>query len=139
MRIKDTASLATKFATRAGAAANDYKDGVAQAGADWEANTRAAEGNYEAGIQEAISQKRFGKGVGAAGAQKFVKRAADMGALRYGPGVQAAKDEWAKNTQPYLDHLKSLNLPAKGPRRSPQNMQRAAVVAQALGALKVNR
>ena len=139
MRIKDTASLANKFATRAGAAAGDYKEGVQAAGADWEANTRNAEANYEAGIQEAISQKRFGKGVGAAGAQKFTRRATELGSLRYGPGVQASKDEWAKNTQPFLDALKSLNLPAKGPRRSPQNMQRAAAVAAALGALKVNR
>ena len=56
IRIKDTGSLAKKFATRAGAAANDYKDGVAQAGGDWEANTKAAEQNYEAGVQMRASR-----------------------------------------------------------------------------------
>lgn len=139
MRIKDTASLAKKFATRAGAAANDYKEGVAQAGGDWEQNTKNAEANYEQGVTEAIGAKRFGRGVTNAGASKFVRRATELGSMRYGPGVQASQDEWAKNTQPYLDRLKSLDLPPKGPRRSPQNQQRAAAVALALGALKTGK
>jgi hypothetical protein len=41
--------------------------------------------------------------------------------------------------QPYLDKLKSLVLPPKGPRRSPQNMQRANMVALELGKLKTGK
>ena len=81
----------------------------------------------------------FSGRVANAGAAKFVRRAAELGSMRYGPGVQASQDEWAKNTQPYLDRLKSLDLPPKGPRRSPQNQQRAAAAALALGALKTGK
>lgn len=139
IRIKDTGSLANKFATRAAAAQGDYKDGVAQAGQDWETNTTNSESNFEQGVQDAIGRKAFGKGVRAAGAAHYVKRAVDLGSTRYAPGVQAGKDRWAQNTQPYLQTLAGLNLPPKGPRRSPQNMARANMVATALGAQKTGR
>lgn len=139
IRIKDTGTLATKFVQRAGAAAGDYKDGVQQAGPDWETNTKNSEPSYEQGVQQSISDKRFGKGVAAAGAAKYVKNASELGSVRYQPGVANAKDAWARGTQPYLDRLKSLELPPPGPRRSPQNQQRANAVALALGAMKVGK
>ena len=139
IRIKDTGTLAKKFVTRAGAASGDYKDGVTQAGGDWEQNTKNSEGNFEMGVQQAIADKRFGKGVSAAGGAKYVAKAQSLGAQRYGPGVQASEGDWARGVQPSLDLLKSLNLPPKGPRRSPQNQARANAVAVALGALKVGK
>jgi len=139
IRIKDTGALANKFATRAGAAAGDYKDGVAAAGGDWETNAANSEGNYEAGVQEAIGAKRFAKGVRASGAAHYTKRATELGASRYPGGVQAGKDRWAQNTGPYLQMIAGLNLPPKGPRRSPQNMQRANAVALALGNMRTGK
>ena len=136
IRIKDTAVLASKYVTRAGAAVNDYKSGVEQAGSDWETGAKAGEPNYEAGVQEAISKKRYGRGIASAGASKYVRNASNLGATRYQPGIANAKDAWATGVQPALDKLKSLQLPPKGPRRSPQNQQRAAMVALELGKLK---
>ncbi len=135
IRIKDTGSLAQKFVQRASAAVGDYKSGVEQAGGDWESGAKAGEPNYEAGVQEAISKKRFGRGIAAAGATKYVTNASKLGSVRYGPGVQNAQDAWARGVQPALDKLKSLQLPPKGPRRSPQNQQRANMVALELGKL----
>ena len=134
---KDTGTLAQKFVTRAGAAAGDYKDGVTNAGPAWQTGASNGEGNYETGVQAAIANKMYAKGVQSAGPQKYVNNAVNLGSQRYGPGVANAKDAWAKGVQPYLDVLKSLNLPAKGARRSPQNQQRAAAVATALAAAKV--
>lgn len=138
MRIKDTASLANKFVTRAGAASGDYKDGVAASGGDWLANTVASEANYEQGVNAAIARKGFGKGVQQAGQQKFITNATTLGASRYGPGVANAKDAWGRGVQPYLDELKSMELPPKGPRGSAQNQARANAVAVRLGAKRVN-
>lgn len=139
IRIKDTASLSQKFVTRAGAAAGDYKDGVQAAGQDWQTNTMNSEGNYEQGVQQSIADKRFGKGVSAAGAQKYTTNAVALGSQRYAPGVQNAKDAWAKGVQSSLDTLKGMTLPPRGPRRSPQNQARANAVAVALGALKTGK
>ncbi len=136
IRIKDTATLAAKYRTRAGAAVGDYKSGVEVAGGDWEAGAKAGEPNYEAGVQEAIARKRYGKGIASAGAGKYVTNAVALGVQRYPSGVAQGTDAWARGVQPALDLLKSLNLPPKGPRRSPQNQQRANMVALELGKLK---
>ena len=133
--IKDTGSLAKKFVTRASAAQGDYKDGVTGAGGRMEAAAKAAEPNYEAGVTAAIARKAFGRGLNGAGA-KFEKNATTLGPQRFAQGVQNAGDAWGSGVQPYLDRLKSLDLPPKGPKRSPQNQQRSAAVQLALGALK---
>lgn len=137
--IKDVGTLATKFATRARAAAGDYKDGVAGAGQAWEAGATAAEQAYQDGVNEAIGRKAFGKGVRASGQAHYVKRATELGAQRYAGGIDAGKDRWAQNTAPVLQVIAGLTLPPKGSRRSPANMQRANMVATALGNWKANK
>lgn len=136
IRIKPLDQLAAKFARNATAAAGDYKSGVEQAGGDWESNTASAEGNYEQGVSAAISRKAFGKGVRGAGAGKYVDRASKMGSQRYGPGVQNAQGDWSKGFAPVAQVISSVNLPPRGPKRSPQNQQRANAMASALGAWK---
>lgn len=132
---KDTGSLAKKFVTRATAAAGDYKEGVAGKGGEWEARTKEGESNYESGVQDAITRKAFGRGVAGSGS-KYERNASTLGASRFGPGVANAQDAWARGVQPALDVLKSLTLPPKGPRRSPQNQARSNAVQLALGAMK---
>jgi hypothetical protein len=135
---KDTASMAKKFVRNAGQAQGDYKEGVQAAGGEWESRTKDAEASYEQGVQEAIGDKRFGKGVtGSAG--KYQQNASTLGATRYGPGVQNAEGAWQRGVEPSISALKSLNLPPRGPRRSPANMQRAEAVARTLGAVKTGR
>lgn len=139
IRIKDTGTLAKKFVRNASAAAGDYKDGVAQSGQDWQTNTAGSGDNWAAGVQQAIGDGRFVRGVQDAGAAKFVQRATTLGAQRYPTGVGAAEGEWAKNTQPALDVLKSLNLPPRRPKGDPGNQARANAVAVALRAMKVGK
>ena len=139
IRIKDTGTLAAKFTRNATAAAGDYKDGVAQAGQDWQANTVAAADNFAAGVQQAISDGRFARGVQEAGASKFVTRATTLGAQRFPTGVQAAQGDWAKGAQPYLETLKGLSLPPRRPKGDPGNQARANAVATALRAARVGK
>ncbi len=138
-RIKDTGSLAKKFVQRAQGAQKDYADGVAQAGGDWETNTKAAEDSFAQGVQAAIADKRFGKGVAAAGGGKYVDRATKLGAGRYPQGVAAAEGAWAQGAQPYLQALASMSLPLRGPKGDPRNQQRANAVAAALRMLKLGK
>lgn len=133
---RSTADIANKLVRNATAASGDYKDGVAASGQEWQTNAAASEGNYEVGVQDAINKKRFGKGIARAGAAKFVKNASELGSQRYAPGISNAKDAYIRGVQPALDLLKSLTLPPKGPKRSPQNRERSAAVQIALGALK---
>jgi hypothetical protein len=136
IKVKDAGAVAEKYRTRASAAAGDYKTGVQQAGGDWEAGARAGEGNYEQGVTEAISKKRYGRGIAAAGAAKYVKNATELGATRYPQGVQQAVPAFTAGIQPVLARIASITLPPRGPRRSPQNQQRANAVAMELGKMK---
>lgn len=139
IRIKDTGTLAKKFVRNASGAAGDYKTGVEQSGQDWESKTREGEENYKLGVVQAANDGRFGKGVAAAGAAKFVARASTLGAQRYPTGVAAAEGDWARGAQPSLDLLKSLTLPPRRPKGDPGNQARAQMVAQQLRALKVGK
>lgn len=139
IRIKDTGSIAKKFVARASVAQPEYVQGVQGAGGDWETNTRASEENYKAGVTQAAAQGRFGRGVQAAGAAKYVDRATKLGAQRYPTGVAASEGDYAKGVQPHLDMMKSLDLPPRGPKGDARNQQRAAVVAAANRALKVGK
>jgi hypothetical protein len=135
---KDIGSIAQKFVTRAQAAAGDYKTGVAGAGSTWESNTAASEAAYDAGVQQAITTKKFGKGVvGKAG--KYQTNAVNLGSARYGPGVANAQQAYAAGMAPVLQVLQGIQLPPKSFRGSPGNQQRANVVATALAAMRANR
>lgn len=138
INVKDTGAIAAKYVARAQVATKDYTDGVANAGGSWETGAKNGETNFEQGVQDAITRKAYGKGVnGSAG--KYVANATKLGSTRYAPGVQNGAGAYQTGVQPYLDKLKSLNLPPKGPRRSPQNMQRANMVAAELGKLKTGQ
>src|SRR5271154_6908968 len=100
--VKDAGTSATKFVQRAQAAAGDYQKAVTGAGAAWQTNTAAAADTYAAGVQGAISNGRFQKGVNAAGGNKYATAAAGKGAQRYPQGVATAGPTWQENTQPYL-------------------------------------
>ncbi len=137
IRVKDTGTLAKKFVQRAAAAAGDYKSGVEASGQDWEANARAGAENYATGVQQAIGDKRFEKGIASAGAGKFVTRASTLGAQRFPTGVQASEGEWGKGTAPYLDAIKGMELPPRRPKGDPGNQARANAVATRLRQIKL--
>ena len=138
IQVKDTGAVAAKFKMRASGASQDYASGVAAAGSAWEQGARAGESNYEQGVQDAIGRKAFGKGVSAAGASKYTDNATKLGVQRYPTGIANAEGAYAKGVGPFLDVVKSLTLPPRGPKGSPANQQRAQVVAAAMRAKKVS-
>jgi hypothetical protein len=135
---KDIGSIAQKFVTRAQAAAGDYKTGVSNAGGTWEQNTTASEPQYEAGVQQAMTNKKFSKGAAGKGG-KFQTNAVNLGSQRYGPGVANAQTAYQTGMAPVLQVLQGIQLPAKGFRGSPQNQARSNVVATALAAWRANK
>jgi hypothetical protein len=135
--VKDVASAAKKFSSRAALSGPDYAAGVAAAGARWQANAAAGKDNFAAGVQEAIANDRFSKGIAKAGASKYQDRASTVGAQRFPQGAQAAEQTWATNVAPYLSTIANLNLPPRGPKGDPRNQQRSQMIADALRKKKV--
>lgn len=137
MQIKDPATVGKKYATNGGAAAGSYAAGVASPRVPWAAATTASANTYAQGVQAAIGAGSFAKGVAAAGDGKWARKAAGVGATRYGPGVQAAQTDYVNGITPYLQVLSSLTLPPRGPKGDPGNIQRVSAIATALRAYKL--
>lgn len=135
LTVKATSDAAAKFVSRAAAAAPDYGKAVGTAGQHWLDQTTAADGNWAAGVNAAATAGRFKSGVVKKGSTKYQTNASTLGAQRYGPGVQNAQNAYAAGVDPYLQLLKGLNLPARGPKG--QNAARANAVAVELRKKKV--
>jgi hypothetical protein len=139
IRVKPIGDIAKKFVRNAQGAAGDYTEGVRAAGGDWESNTVAGAQNFVQGVQQAIADGRFERGVREAGSAKFVQRATTLGAQRFGPGVAAAEADFSRGAAPYLQTIAGLTLPPRRPKGDPGNMERANAVAMALRRQKIGK
>jgi hypothetical protein len=137
--VKDAASAAQKFVTRAQAAGTDYANGVANSGQKWMQNTQAAQQTWAQGVSQAAADGRFAKGVTQTAQQKFTNRVSTVGTQRYGTGVANSAGAWQTGVQPYLQVIAGLNLPARQPKGSPANYQRVQAVGDALRAKKLGQ
>lgn len=134
--IRSIEQIATKFANVTPGRSEDYRIGVENPRRDWAQATVAAEGAYQDGVTKAITQKRFGKGVKAAGTAAWQQGAIEKGVTRWGPGVTLAKDKYARNFQKYRDVIERTQLPPRFARRDPRNLARVAAMANALAQAK---
>jgi len=132
IQLKDTASIAAKWKSRAGSAGAEYAANAAATTKDWAALAAAANDSYEQGVTAAIGRKAFKTGVTAAGTPKWREKVASVGAARYGQGVAAGEGAYNAGFTPYAQVLTSVALPPRGPKGSPQNIQRVSAVADAL-------
>lgn len=137
--IKSISDISKKFIDVTPSRAAQYEDGVKNPRRDWEQSTAAAESNFEAGIQKAVQNKSFGKGVKAAGNAKYQKGVAEKGVSRWPVGVSLSEDAFAKGFGPYRDVIERTTLPPRFPRRDPRNLARVGAIAKALGEAKVSR
>jgi hypothetical protein len=138
INVKDVSASATKFVQRAQAAAPDYQKGVQGAGANWQAQSAAANDTYVAGVTAAANAGRYKNGV-ANKASKYETNAAGKGAQRYPQGVAQAGPAWQSGFQPYASVLSSLNLPPRRPKGDPSNYTISQAVGTALHAKKMGQ
>lgn len=130
--VKSISQTVDKWARRAGQAGQDYAAGVAAPKTDWASATTAAADAQAAGVQQAIANKSFEKGVAAAGNAKWQNKAKTLGAQRFGPGVAAAKGDYQSGFAPYASVIEGVSLPPRGPKGDPRNYERTQLIGQAL-------
>lgn len=135
--IASTSSIAEKFARVTPGRAQDFAEGVANPRRDWEKETRDAEARYETGVTDAIRGKRFGKGVAKAGTAKWQAKTLSVGVTRWPEGVRDAGPAYEEGFAPFRDVIASLNLPQRFARGDKRNIERVAVIADALHKKKI--
>jgi len=134
--IKSISDISKKFIDVTPGRAAQYEEGVRNPKVDWATATAASEANFEAGIQKAVQNKSFGKGVKEAGSGKYQKGAIEKGVSRWPVGVGMAQEAFAKGFGPYRDTIERVSLPQRYARRDPRNLNRVTAICKALGDLK---
>lgn len=134
--IKSLEASADKWTRRASVAGEDYRKGVESPRTPWDQAAAAAAQSYQQGVTAAATSGRFAAGVRKAGNAKWQRNSAAKGPNRFAEGVSLAVGEWQAGFQPYQSAISSLQLPARGPAGSPQNLQRVTAVATALRAVR---
>jgi len=129
---KSVKDIAKKWGDVTPGRASYYEAGVKAPSKDWAESTAKGEDAYESGITEAISQKRFSKGVRQAGTPAWQTGSIEKGISRYGPGVRASIDKYEQNVAPFIEELGRITLPQRGARGDPRNLERVARIADAL-------
>jgi hypothetical protein len=128
---------AQRWANRTAAATEDYKAGVAAPRVGWQQATVAAADVHKVATTKALNEGRFAKGVQKAGDGKWSAAAQGKGAERFGPGAAAGVQDYAAAVAPYLAVIESTQLPPRGPKGDPRNIDRVRVLAAALNKKKV--
>ena len=130
--IKDLTKSSDKWMRRAAVAGPDYESGIRNPRRPWAEASLGAEDNYKSGVVAAANAGRYGRGVKAAGNEKWQKNAIAKGPSRFAEGVALAQDAWETGFKPYQDAIRAITLPPRGPKGSPQNLQRVAAMANVL-------
>ena len=138
-RVKSAADAAKKWSTRAQGAGGDYTSGVSNAGQAWHDATVRSGDTWAAGVQAAVGQGRFAKGVERAGANRYQTRAANDGGQRYTQGVAGAQDQYQARVGKFLDVINTAKqaLPMRRPKGDPANWARSQAIGQALHQAKL--
>jgi hypothetical protein len=137
MKVPTAGEIAKKWARVTPERVDDYEAGVRNPSKNWETETKAAEGNYEAGTSKAMTRKAFGKGVAKAGLAKQQGNSISKGIPRFGEGVRMGEAAMAAGMEGVVKVLSSLSLPPHYPTGDPRNYERGRSVGEALHKWKI--
>ena len=132
VRVADLGRSASKFERRASAAGQDYADGVSDVSdSEQQQATLDATDAWEQGVQQAISEGSFGRGVSNPN-KSWQQASLETGQSRFTQGASQAGDTWRQGFSPFADVLEGLNLQPRGSRGSSSNYERSRAVGEAL-------
>ena len=129
--VKPLAQIVEKYRRRASAAGPDYQAGVSAPRVDWSQASQSGNDAWKQGVQQAVSEDRFARGVQSAGTSKWQRKAIALGVGRYGPGISEGAPDYEKGFAPVRQAIESVTLPPRGARGDPRNIERVRIIAEA--------
>lgn len=135
--IKTTAEIAEKWERVTPGRVRDYEEGVRRPRRDWADATAASAEAWAQGVQSAIVDGRFAGRVRAVGTEKWQRKTLEKGPTRWAHGVSISGSDFAAGFDPYRDEIARIDLPPRGPKGDPRNLERVRIIAEALHALKL--
>jgi len=138
-KVRALTSVAEKWSRVTPTRSTDYKEGVENPKKDWATEAANAEDRFVRGVTEAANAGRYGMGVSKAGTKRWQERAMKKGPSRFAEGVAIARPDYERGWAPYRDVIERTELPPRGPKGDPGNIQRVAAMALALHQAKVGK
>lgn len=134
IKVPSASDVGSKWKRRVDGAGSDYTAGVTDSSVDWAGPTKAAETNYKEAVVKAAGEGRFGKGVSAAGTEKWRAKTIAKGPARWGAGVADAQPDYEKGMGVVLNAIAGVSLPARRPAGDEANYERVKAVGRAVHA-----
>ena len=125
-----------KWKARVAVAGKDYTDGV-NAAPSWSAAAQAGASAWAEGVQAAVGRGAFGSGVSKAGDSKWKQASTQLGAGRYGPGVNFGAPYYSTGMTSVLGTIEGVSLGPRGAAGAAGNYTRVQAIGDALHAAKL--
>jgi hypothetical protein len=136
--IKSLDSISQKWVRVSSVSGQSYAEGIENPRADWQTQTKAGVTNYKTAMAASLANDSFNKGVTKSSTAIWKQNAKDKGVPRWPEGIRLGSANYAIGFGPYRDVIQNLQLPPRGPKGSPGNIQRVAKIAEALHNKKVS-
>lgn len=134
IKVPPIGVVTTLWQSRSVAATAEYRAGVQGAGQDWQTGVDNGEDDWMNGVAAAAGAHAYRNNV-AGKAGHYVDRAVNVGAGRFGPGVQSATAAFTAGMGKVLGEISGINLPPRMATGS--NGARSQAVADALHQAKL--
>lgn len=135
--IKPLSKIAEKWGKNSALAGDAYRDGVTSPRRSWQAAAAAADNARKEGLAAADARDAFVTGVNDAGDAKWKSKSQTLGPARFRQGVQNATPEFSAGFGKYHGVIAGVTLPPRGPKGSPENIERVRAIADALHTARV--
>lgn len=135
-KLAPLSAITTKWNRRSATAGPEYEEGIRNPRTPWAASSIAAKASWTAGVTAATQRDAYGKGVTAAGDQRWSQKSVEKGPARFSQGVAVSETDYSAGFAPYRDLIERTDLPPRGPRGSEQNYARVGPIGKALAQLK---
>jgi len=132
VKTKGIERTTKKWRERVNVAGPEYELGIRDPKKDWKTETAGAESRYEEGLRAAMAEKRFGKGVTAAGTKKWQDKTIEIGLRRWPEGVALAEDEYHGGMSVVIDAIERVVLPPRYPAGDVRNYERVKAIGTAV-------
>jgi hypothetical protein len=132
MAKKTVEQIVTKYQNGVAGASQDYANGVQNPSRPWAAATAAGADRWRQGIQQAIQENRFQRGVAKAGDSKWQQNAISKGAANYASAAPTA----AKSYQEVASKIMSAAAAAQSAISNMPTATQDQRIARAVASMK---
>lgn len=134
IKVPPIGTVTSLWQTRSVAAVNEYRTGVQGAGQTWQSAVDDAQDEWSNGVNQAAANNAFSRGVQGK-ASVYVDKAVNIGATRFGPGVQGATNAYSAGMGKVLGEIAQIDLPPRNVAGS--NSARSTAVSDRLHQAKL--